>query len=60
MNDFLRPQDLRLVLEKGLFLDVEGWGDFSKINGRPCVHGGEFVFCTSMTGIEESLTDPSY
>jgi len=60
MNDFLRPQALRLVLEKGLFLDVEGWGDFSKFNGLPRVYGGEFVFCTSMTGIEESLTDPSY
>ncbi len=60
MNDFLRPQALRLVLEKGLFLDVEGWGDFSDFNGRPRVLGGEFVFCTSMTGIEESLTDPSY
>jgi carbamoyl-phosphate synthase small subunit len=60
MNDFLRPQALRLVLEKGLFLDVEGWGDFSDFNGRTRILGGEFVFCTSMTGIEESLTDPSY
>ena len=44
------------MLEKGLALDVEGWGDFSTKK----FFGGEFVFCTAMTGIEESLTDPSF
>lgn len=43
-----------IFLEKGARFDGLGWGDFSKIRG------GEFVFCTSMSGIEESLTDPSY
>jgi carbamoyl-phosphate synthase small subunit len=52
-----KPKALRLILEKGLALDVEGWGDFSSGNR---FHGGEFVFCTAMTGIEESLTDPSF
>src|SRR4051812_13390548 len=69
INETLRPKDLRLVLEsdhsdnsdhsvggRGLSLDVEGWGDFANKK----FHGGEFVFSTSMTGIEESLTDPSY
>lgn len=61
MTDFLQPKELRLVLEKGLSLDVEGWGDFSKNQNKDSnFFGGEFVFCTSMTGIEESLTDPSY
>ncbi len=50
----LPPQALRLILEKGFSLDVEGWGDFTQ------PHGGEFVFCTAMTGVEESLTDPSF
>jgi len=57
MSDFLQPKALRLILEKGLSMDVEGWGDFSSENK---VRGGEFVFCTAMTGIEESLTDPSF
>ena len=43
-----------LVLEKGAQFAGRGWGDFSK------PRGGEFVFCTAMSGIEESLTDPSF
>lgn len=57
MSDFLQPKALRLILEKGFSIDVEGWGDFS---GDNKVRGGEFVFCTAMTGVEESLTDPSF
>lgn len=57
MSDFLQPKALRLILEKGFSIDVEGWGDFSSENK---IRGGEFVFCTAMTGVEESLTDPSF
>ncbi|MEZ4813742.1 MAG: glutamine-hydrolyzing carbamoyl-phosphate synthase small subunit [Bdellovibrionota bacterium] len=57
MSDSLQPKALRLILEKGFSIDVEGWGDFSAANK---VRGGEFVFCTAMTGMEESLTDPSF
>ena len=52
----IRPQALRLCLEQGLALDVEGWGNFSSKKFK----SGEFVFCTAMTGVEESLTDPSF
>lgn len=43
-----------LTLEKGLSFAGRGFGDFSK------PRSGEFVFGTSMSGIEESLTDPSF
>jgi carbamoyl-phosphate synthase small subunit len=45
---------VKIFLEKGFSFEGIGWGDFS--NPR----FGEFVFCTAMTGIEESLTDPSF
>jgi len=43
-----------LLLECGASYSAWGWGDFSK------PRGSELVFCTAMTGIEESLTDPSF
>ncbi len=43
-----------LALECGAFFEGAGWGDFTQ------PRGGEFVFCTAMSGIEESLTDPSF
>lgn len=61
MSNFLQPKALRLILEKGFSIDVEGWGDFSsEATAGTKVLGGEFVFCTAMTGMEESLTDPSF
>ncbi len=48
------PVPVTLALECGATFEGRGWGDFSK------ARGGEFVFCTAMTGIEESLTDPSF
>ena len=50
----IAPERIRLVLEKGFQAEGLGWGDFSE------TRGGEFVFCTAMSGIEESLTDPSF
>lgn len=43
-----------IFLENGASFEGLGWGDFSK------PRGSEFVFCTAMTGLEESLTDPSF
>jgi carbamoyl-phosphate synthase small subunit len=45
---------VRIVLEKGAVFQGIGYG----ISDKP--RSAEFVFCTSMTGIEESLTDPSF
>jgi carbamoyl-phosphate synthase small subunit len=45
---------VQIVLEKGALLEGRGWGDFSNYRS------GEFVFSTAMSGIEESLTDPSF
>lgn len=59
MRELLQPVALRLCLEKGLALDVEGWGRFNSDSSKK-FKGGEFVFCTAMTGVEESLTDPSF
>src|SRR5690349_14139838 len=50
----LNHTDVTLYLEKGAQFQGQGWGDFSK------PRAGEFVFCTAMSGIEESLTDPSF
>ncbi|MEO5667188.1 MAG: glutamine-hydrolyzing carbamoyl-phosphate synthase small subunit [Bdellovibrionota bacterium] len=43
-----------LLLECGASYLAKGYGDFSK------PRGSELVFCTAMSGIEESLTDPSF
>lgn len=43
-----------LLLECGASYSARGYGDFSK------PRGSELVFCTAMSGIEESLTDPSF
>lgn len=48
------PVPVCIDLENGTRFEGMGHGDFS--NPR----GAEFVFCTAMTGIEESLTDPSF
>lgn len=48
------PTKICLYLEKGFSFLGTGYGDFSS------PRSGEFVFCTAMTGIEESLTDPSF
>lgn len=53
MNE-LRPIPVTIHLEKGARFEGLGWGDFSS------PRGSEFVFCTAMSGIEESLTDPSF
>src|SRR6478672_10091793 len=45
---------VKILLENGYEFSGNGWGDFSR------TQGGEFVFCTAMSGIEESLTDPSF
>jgi len=50
----LEAVPVTLYLEKGAVFEGQGWGDFSK------PRFGEFVFCTAMSGIEESLTDPSF
>ncbi len=50
----LASTDVTLLLECGAHFSCTGWGDFSK------PRGSEIVFCTAMTGIEESLTDPSF
>ncbi len=50
----IKGQDIYLVLEKGAVFKGVGFGDFSK------PRGGEFVFSTAMSGMEESLTDPSF
>jgi len=50
----LSPEKVTIFLRDGFQAEGVGFGDFSK----PIL--GEFVFCTSMSGIEESLTDPSY
>ena len=47
-------QPVTIFLENGSYFEGLGWGDFTK------PRGAEFVFCTAMTGIEESLTDPSF
>jgi len=50
----LAPTPVTLLLECGAYYSCQGWGDFS------APRGSEIVFCTAMTGIEESLTDPSF
>jgi carbamoyl-phosphate synthase small subunit len=50
----LTPTPVVLTLESGFEWEGLGWGDFSK------ARGAELVFNTAMTGIEESLTDPSF
>ncbi len=45
---------IQIFLEQGAVFQGTGYGDFS--NPR----SGEFVFCTAMSGMEESLTDPSF
>jgi carbamoyl-phosphate synthase small subunit len=47
-------QPVDLFLECGARFSGKGFGDFSS------PRSGEFVFCTAMSGIEESLTDPSF
>ena len=42
-----------LVLEDGTVVEGEGFGAEAEVHG-------EVVFCTSMTGYQEALTDPSY
>jgi len=42
------------LLENGVSFEGTGYGDFTK------PRSGEFVFSTAMSGIEESLTDPSF
>jgi carbamoyl-phosphate synthase small subunit len=49
-----KPVRVTLALDCGAFFEGFGWGDFQQ------PRGGEFVFCTSMSGVEESLTDPSF
>jgi carbamoyl-phosphate synthase small subunit len=53
-EQFPTSQPIRIFLEQGACFEGRGWGDFSK------PRHGEFVFCTAMSGIEESLTDPSF
>jgi len=48
------PVAVSFILENGVEFEGRGWGDFST------PRSGEFVFCTAMSGIEESLTDPSF
>ncbi len=43
----------KLVLEDGTVVNGEGFGAETEVTG-------EIVFCTSMTGYQEALTDPSY
>lgn len=43
-----------IFLESGFHVSARAYGNFSK------PRSGEFVFCTAMSGIEESLTDPSF
>ena len=50
----LKSQPVEIHLEFGNSFAGLGWGDFRK------ARSGEFVFCTAMTGLEESLTDPSF
>ncbi|NCN28654.1 glutamine-hydrolyzing carbamoyl-phosphate synthase small subunit [bacterium] len=45
---------VNIILENGKSFEGRGWGDFT------LAHSGEFVFNTAMTGIEESMTDPSF
>lgn len=45
---------MTLLLEKGAKLKAKAYGTFDQPKF------GELVFCTAMTGVEESLTDPSY
>jgi carbamoyl-phosphate synthase small subunit len=54
MNATQDPTLVTLLLECGASYSARGWGDFSK------PRGSELVFCTAMSGIEESLTDPSF
>jgi len=42
------------MLENGVRFEGFGYGDFAQ------PRSGEFVFCTAMSGIEESLTDASF
>jgi carbamoyl-phosphate synthase small subunit len=48
------PVPVTIHLEHGSYVDGLAWGNFSQ------PRGSEFVFCTAMSGIEESLTDPSF
>ncbi len=50
----LVAHDVTFYLEKGACFEGRAYGDFSQ------PRSGEFVFCTAMSGIEESLTDPSF
>jgi carbamoyl-phosphate synthase small subunit len=50
----MTPIPVTFLLENGVRFEGFGYGDFSK------PRSGEFVFCTAMSGIEESLTDPSF
>jgi carbamoyl-phosphate synthase small subunit len=54
LNSNLSPTPVTLFLENGAEFSGSGLGDFS------IPRSGEFVFCTAMTGMEESLTDPSF
>lgn len=49
------PESLNatLVLEDGTVVEGSGFGARTEVTG-------EMVFCTSMTGYQEALTDPSY
>lgn len=50
----ISSHEVTLLLECGASYRARAYGDFSKPKGA------ELVFCTAMTGIEESLTDPSF
>lgn len=50
----LDSTSVTLLLECGAHYQAKAYGNFTK------PRGAELVFCTAMTGIEESLTDPSF
>ena len=47
-------QEITILLERGRRIEARAWGNFDK------PRYGECVFSTAMSGIEESLSDPSY
>lgn len=47
------PLNAKIVLEDGTTVSGQGFGAERTVTG-------EIVFCTSMTGYQEALTDPSY
>jgi carbamoyl-phosphate synthase small subunit len=49
-----KPTPVVITLESGFQCEGLGWGDWSQ------PRSAEIVFSTAMTGIEESLTDPSF